>query len=100
MEKINMEPIYKMLINDLEITDETLKAYGYSEEDIRILLENEFLVRLKTREYKITSVEKFRQYGISLINREKMYYSNRCFEKCYELAPNGKNIALQYIYSL
>ena len=97
---INMEPIYKLLINDLKITDDSLKIYGYSKEAICLLLEKNIIERLKTGEYKLVSVDKFRQYGLSLLKEGKNFQANKCFEKCYELAPNGKNIILQHMLAL
>lgn len=100
MNNINIEPIYKLLINDSKITDETLKAYGYKEEDVYLLLENNIIEKLKNGEYKLVVVDKFRKYGITLLKAGKTYLANKCFTKCYELAPNGKNIILQYMLSL
>lgn len=100
MENINIEPIYKLLINDLKITDESLRIYGYKEEEIHLLVKMNIIQRLNTGEYKLVSVEKFRQYGLSLLRMNKKYAADKCFRRCYEMATNGKNISFQYINSL
>ena len=100
MANINIEPIYKLLINDLKINDETLRIYGYKEEEIHLLVKGNIIQRLKTGEYKLVSVDNFRQYGLSLLKVNKKYAADNCFRRCYEMAPNGKNISPQYIHSL
>ena len=100
MEDINIVPLYNIIISDLKITDETLKIFGYNEEIIYMLIEWNIIQRLKNDEYKLVSVEKFRQYGRSLLLANKKGTADKVFEICYEIAPNAKNIAPQYIHSL
>lgn len=100
MNNINMELIYKLLINDSIITDETLKIYGYSKEKVDLLLENNIIERVKQGEYSLVSVDNFIQYGLSLLKEGKNFYANKCFEKCYKINPNDENAIFQYILSL
>lgn len=100
MNNINIESLYKLLINDLKIMDDTLKIYGYSEEEIYLMLEKNVIERLKTGEYRLVMVDKFRQYGLNLLKKNKKIEADKCFKRCYEMAPNSRNISLQYIHSL
>ena len=100
MENINMEMLYKILINDLELNDKNLMVYGYSSEEIYLLLEQGIIERKNNGEYKLLLVDKFRQYGVKLLKAGRRWEANKCFKKCYELAPNGKNICLQYLLAM
>lgn len=100
MNNISMEQIYKLLINDLKITDKNLKAYGYSDEEIFLLVENNMIERLEQGEYRLVSVDKFMQYRLSLVKAGKNFFANKCFGKCYEMDSNNENVIFQYMFTL
>ena len=93
MEKI--EIIYKMLINKIELTNNTLRIYGFSQDEIDELVLKKILERKSDGSYKIYQVDKFRKYGVDLLKKGHYNDANTCFKICYELAPTGKLICLQ-----
>ena len=97
MEQERIEIIYQIIIDGLDITNETLIQYGFTEEDISLLLTKRIIVPYEKDTYRIFVVDKLRQYGVKLLLRQKIKEANICFRKCYELAPNGRNISLQYL---
>lgn len=95
MEQTKIEIVYKILMNDLVLNDQSLIQYGLSEEDIEEMVIRRILSREKNGTYKIFSVDKFRQYGVKLLLNKDAKGANICFRKCYELAPTCKNVCLQ-----
>lgn len=94
MNDINMEPIYTILINNLNITDETLKIYGYREEDISNLISNK-VIRVSNEKYELVHMEKFFKYGMQQLIEGNINLANSCFYKCYELRPNNNRFCHQ-----
>ena len=100
MSNINMEQIYKILINDSVINDDNLKIYGYSKENVDLLLENYMIESLEQGEYRLVSVDNFMQYGLFLVKEGKNFLANKCFEKCYEMDSTDENVIFQYMFTL
>ena len=99
MEKERIEIIYQILINDLDLTTESLINYGIKDEEIEFFIAKRIIEPINYRTFKLVSVEKLRQYGVKLLLNLQSRKANICFKKCYELAPTGRNIALQYFLS-
>ena len=97
MEKERIEIIYQILINNQEITDETLIKYGLTTDEIDFLIRKRIIEFTNNNSYKLVSTEKFRQYGVKLLLQRKYYEANTCFRKCYQMTPNGRNIATQLL---
>ena len=85
------EVIYKMLINDLELTDNTLESYGFTKEDINKLLSDN-KIRISNGKYEIVYVNPFFKYGLELFKEGNIGSAKACFYKCYELCPSDKKI--------
>ena len=95
-----MEILYKILLNDLDLSYENMKLYGFSDEEIFSLIEHGVIEYVSNNTYSLVLVDKFRRYGVELLKMHRVKEANLCFKKCYELAPNGKEICLQYMISL
>lgn len=97
MEEKLIEVLYKIIIDGLDITQKTMQQYGLSDDEISLLVETRVIMLRKDNKYILFSVDKFRKYGVTLLLKQKIKEANICFEKCYEMAPKGRNIALQYL---
>lgn len=94
-----IELLYRILIEvaGVRYTKDILFRYGYTDEEIDFLLEKRIIKNSNDGGYELVSIDKFRRYGVSLLLRQKFLEANICFEKCYQLAPNGKEICFQYL---
>lgn len=99
MENNKIETLYKMLINGITLNDNTLRVYGFSENEIYELISRRIIAPTSDKSYKLVYVEKLRKYGISLLQQGKFKEADICFQICYEVAPTGKNICLQVMIS-
>ena len=95
MDKSKIEIIYKMLINGIYLTNNTLLVYGFNQEEIEELVTKRVIELQKDGFYKLYSVDKFRKYGVDLLHKGHYNDANTCFKICYQLAPTGKLICLQ-----
>lgn len=96
MEQSKIETLYKLIINGLVINDRTLLNSGFTNEDIDKFIIYKILIPTENKTYKLVYVDKLRQYGVRLLSQGDVRTANDCFRICYNLAPNGKNICLQY----
>lgn len=92
--------IYLMLINGIELNDNTLMLNRISKEDVINLIKIKKLDINDNGTYRILGVNDFRHFGIELLKNSRVREAKACFEKCYELAPNDKDVCLQYMLSL
>ena len=91
--------LYRILIDGLDLTYENLIKYGISENEIKELLQNHIIVINKSSTFSLVSIAKFCNYGIELLLENRIVEADKCFQKCYELAPNGRKICLQALCS-
>ena len=82
MEQPIIETIYKILINNLPITNKTMEQYGLTEGDINKLIEDNEITLKKDKTYNLVRVDNFRKYGVHLLEEKKAYEANICFKKC------------------
>lgn len=91
---MGIEVIYKMLINDIELTDNTLESYGFTKENINKLLSGN-KIRISNGKYEIIHVTPFFKYGLKLFKEGNIRSANACFYKCYKLCPSNKKVCHQ-----
>lgn len=99
MENEKIEIIYKMIINGIILNNKNLTYYGFSKEDIETLLSKRILEQNDNNTYKLVFVDKLRKYGVKLLLTGDGRNAGICFKICYQLAPNCRSIALQYLMS-
>ena len=97
MEQSPIEIVYKILIDNLQLTDKTMKQYGLTDGDIQKLINDNEIFLKKDHTYTLSRVDDFRKYGVRLLEEKKAYEANLCFKKCYELLPTGKKVVFQLI---
>lgn len=91
---MEIEVIYKMLINDIELTDKTLESYGITKKNINKLI-NDNKIRISNGKYELVHVKEFFKYGLKLFKQGNISSANACFYKCYELCPKNSKICHQ-----
>jgi len=99
MEQNKKELVYKIVIETLLITKESLLEHGFTEEEIEALIKMRMIEYISKDNYKLVSLEKFRHYGVKLLLEGNRVDANTCFEICYQSASNGRNINLQILLS-
>lgn len=97
-EKLNLAPLFELIINKQTINDEKLIEVGYSGRDIKNLLQTKKLC-LNGDCYTLIDVKNLYKYGESLILNCDYNKANACFKICIELDPNHRNSYLQRIFS-
>ena len=95
MDKTKIEIIYRMLINRIELTNNALRIYGFSQDEIDELVAKKIIEAMQDGTYRLYQVDKLRKYGISLLQKGQNKDADICFKMCYQLAPTGKHICLQ-----
>lgn len=93
---MSIEVIYKMLIDGIELNDNTINSYGFNKEDINKLINDKKLKQVQDK-YELVDLEAFFKYGILLsknVNNELAYI---CFRKCYELCPKNNKFCYQLL---
>lgn len=99
MDDKKIEIIYKMLINGIKLTNNTLSIYGFTQEEIEKLITKKIIEMQQDGIYKLYQVDKLRKYGVSLLLNGHYKEADLCFKISYELAPTGKMICLQAMLS-
>lgn len=99
MEYDKIGVLYKTLINKQELTISTLIKQGLNQEDIEKMISQKILKRTDVEHLKLISIDKIRQYAVYLIITNSPIEANRCITLCYELEPNNRKIAMQYMLS-
>lgn len=88
------ELIYEMMIKEMPLTELNLKQNGFTSEEIKEMINNQFLTEVNG-EYEINSVYSFYQYGIKKITLGYINEANICFKKCLEMQPYNRTYILQ-----
>lgn len=96
MGKERLELLYKLVIENKNLSFQILKNNGFSEEEIKIFLEQGILEKTTT-EYKLTSTSGLYRYAVKLIfsGNPKIAYS--AFLKCFELDSQNREYCIQLI---
>lgn len=97
MEQARIDLIYEVLINESELTTNSLQKYGLKESEIESFISSRIIEPINYKTFKLVSIEKLRRYGVKLLLTGHKLKANKCFEICYQLYPDGKHIGLQYM---
>lgn len=97
MEQARIDLIYEVFLKESEITFKGLKKYGLEDAEIESFISNKIIEPINYKTFQLVSVDKFRQYGVRLLLMGNKNKAVKCFEMCYKLAPNCKNVLLQYM---
>lgn len=99
MKNEKIEVIYQMIIKNITLSKRNLNVNGVSNEDISMLEDMKLIKSCGIDMYQLVSVRDLYNYGIKLINLRRGFEAELCFSKCYEMAPNDRDINLQYLLS-
>lgn len=94
MEK-RIEIIYDLIIKGLNIDDNLLKIYNFSDDEINIYIEEGLLKKSNNNCYIVGSVDDLYRYGIKLYLLGKIRKAKDCISVCYKLEPNNREVCLQ-----
>jgi len=95
---INEESItklYETIISGNELTTKELNNMGFNSKDIKELIEQGNLQRIKRGYYLFLSIDDLFMHGKSLIAKKEYDKATLCFKKCYELDPNHSSSCFQ-----
>ena len=95
---INEESItklYETIISGNELTTKELNNMGFNSKDIKELIEQGNLQRIKRGYYSFLSIDDLFMHGKSLIAKKEYDKATLCFKKCYELDPNHSSSCFQ-----
>lgn len=95
MENNKVEIIFKIILNDLVLNEKSMLAHGLSKNDIDELISHKIIISKDGDKYILGDINKLRRYGIKLLYEKNAKVANRCFRKCYEIAPRDKRVCLQ-----
>lgn len=87
--------IYKLIINDIELTTKNLKASGFSSYELSKLIEENILERVERGHYRLLNDHDLYEYAKSLISKKEYEKAVKCFKKCYEINPNNYGVVRQ-----
>ena len=90
-----IETIYRMIIDGINLNDDTLEQQGISKKEIEELVAKKVIRRMGNGTYQLNQVEELRKYGVKLKQNGQNEQAVRCFEICYKMCPKGRNICLQ-----
>lgn len=98
---LNLNKLYDVIIDGSELTTSMLNSYGFNSRDIKKLIDNGFIERIRIGYYSFIGVDKLYNYGEELIKQKENDKAINCFVKCYELDPShpGANYQL-FLYCL
>ncbi len=91
----NLNKLYEGLIRGDSLTTKNLNSYGFNSQDLKKLITQKQLTRIKRGYYAFQSVDALFFYGKTLIKRKEYQKATECFKKCYELNPRHLGICFQ-----
>ena len=92
----NLNKLYQGVIEGQKLTTKELNSYGFNSKDLKKLIEEGSLERVKIGLYQFTNPNALYDLGKQLINTKEYDKANIYFEKCYELDKNN----LKSLYQL
>lgn len=95
IDKNSIRNIYDILIDGYELTTKNLNNLGLNSKDIKELIEQDKLERVKRGYYEITHPSDLYYYGKEYLDKYDYEKAGQCFLKCYELEPNHGGACFQ-----
>lgn len=91
----NLSEIYEATLKGEVLKTNQLNRWGLNSHDLKKLVENESLIRLKRGYYSLKTVDQLYLYGKKLIKEQDFEKAAMCFKKCLEIDGNFANAAFQ-----
>ena len=93
VEKLDM--LYDKVIDGDELTTKKLNELGFNSKDIKDLIEQGILERVKRGYYSFKAVNNLFYYGKKLVALKQFGLATECFYKCHELDENHEGVNFQ-----
>lgn len=94
----NLDKLYNEVLDKTELTTKQLNECGLNSKDIKDLIEDGSIKRLKRGLYSLESVDSLLDYGTRLLSLKEYEKANLCFEKCFELDPTHVGVIYQIFF--
>ena len=91
----NLEKLYDGVIDGVTLTTKQLNEYGFNSTDIRKLIDDKTIERVKRGYFSFIDVNKLLYYGKKLCTLDKRERANLCFSKCHEIDPDNLSVCFQ-----
>lgn len=87
--------LYDIIIFGKDLTTQEIINCGFNKNDIKKLIENKVIDRIKIGYYKLIDVEGLFLYGKRLILEKDYTKADVCFKKCYKMDPSHSGVCFQ-----
>ena len=94
----NLNKLYNNLIEEKIITTKKLNEYGFNSTDLRKLIEDKTLKKIKRGYYSLNSADKVYYYGEKLNTLKEYDKATQYFTRCLEINPNHYEACLQLLF--
>ena len=91
----NLSKLYSGVLDGTELTTKQMNGYGFNSKDLKELIEEGSIDRVKRGLYYFKSIDKLFHYGKYLITKNQHDKATLCFEKCHELDPTHLGACFQ-----
>lgn len=91
----NIDKLCELVINGEELTTKKLNENGFSSKNITELIEKGYLIRIKRGYYNFYEINSLILYGKRLLKNNRYSSALECFETCYGIDPNNKDVNMQ-----
>ena len=94
----NLNKLYEEVINDTILTTKNLNSYGFNSKDIKNLINDDVLIRVKRGLYEFIDSENLYNYNKKIYeDKEKSF---KCLEKCFSIKPTNSMTFQLFIQTL
>ena len=98
--KIIISKLYDMIAHNFILNQENLIAYGFTELDIKKLIDEKILITNDKNEYNVLDIRDLTGYGIKQLLAERYIFAKNCISKCYSLTENKREYLTRLILTL
>ena len=98
--KIRISKLYNMIAHNFILNYVNLIAYGFTELDIKKLIDEKVLITNDKNEYNVLDIRDLTGYGIKQLLAERYIFAKNCISKCYSLTENKREYLTRLILTL
>ncbi len=91
----SLTKLYNNVLEEKELTTKELNSLGFNSKDLKDLIDQEKIIRVRRGLYSLKSVDDLFYYGKTLIAQKEYAKADLCFQKCFELDPRHKGVAFR-----
>ncbi len=93
--KENLTKLYRGILDNVELTTKELNEFGFNSKDLKDLIEQGNIIRIRRGLYSLKSVDGLFCFGKQLIAKKEYNKATQCFQKCHEIDPTHKGTCFQ-----